>query len=43
LDDLDCVGPQGAAGQSRDVYIYVISGYKVVNPSAAMALIQRLR
>jgi uncharacterized protein YecE (DUF72 family) len=43
VDDLDCVVPQGAVGQTRDVYIYVISGHKVANPSAAMALLQRLR
>ena len=43
VDDLDCVVPQGAAGQTRDVYMYVISGHKVANPSAAMALLQRLR
>jgi uncharacterized protein YecE (DUF72 family) len=43
VDDLDCVVPQGAVGQTRDVYIYVISGHKVANPAAAMALLQRLR
>ena len=43
VDDLDCVVPQEAVGQTRDVYIYVISGHKVANPSAAMALLQRLR
>ena len=26
----------------RDVYLYVISGYKTLNPAAAMALIERL-
>jgi hypothetical protein len=26
----------------RDVYLYVISGYKAHNPAAAMALIERL-
>jgi len=28
--------------QPRDVYLYVISGYKTLNPAAAMALIERL-
>lgn len=32
-----------AAGAGRDVYLYVISGYKERNPAAAMALIERLR
>ena len=27
----------------RDVYLYVISGHKEVNPAAAMALIERLK
>ncbi|WP_199555940.1 DUF72 domain-containing protein [Sandaracinobacteroides hominis] len=31
-----------AAG-GRDVFLYVISGHKVLNPAAAMALIERLR
>jgi uncharacterized protein YecE (DUF72 family) len=41
-DGLDCVEPRRADGKARDVYIYVISGHKVSNPAAAMALIQRL-
>ena len=32
-----------AEGAPRDVYLYVISGHKLVNPQAAMALIDRLR
>jgi len=32
-----------ADGKPRDVYLYVISGHKVLNPAAAMSLIQRLR
>ena len=32
-----------AAKAGRDVYLYVISGYKERNPAAAMALIERLR
>jgi uncharacterized protein YecE (DUF72 family) len=32
-----------AAKAGRDVYLYVISGHKVSNPAAAMALIERVR
>ena len=39
---LDCVTPQQAKSAPRDVYLYVISGHKVSNPSAAMALIERI-
>jgi uncharacterized protein YecE (DUF72 family) len=42
VDGLAYVGPHGADGKARDVYIYVISGHKVRNPAAAMSLIQRL-
>jgi uncharacterized protein YecE (DUF72 family) len=35
-------GETGAAGAPRDVFLYVISGYKTRNPQAAMALIERL-
>jgi uncharacterized protein YecE (DUF72 family) len=42
VDGLDCVDPRRADGKARDVYIYVISGYKVRNPAAAMALLRRL-
>ncbi len=31
-----------ASAAPRDVYLYVISGHKAVNPAAAMALIERL-
>jgi len=41
-DGLDSVEPRSADGKSRDVYIYVISGHKVRNPAAAMALLRRL-
>src|SRR6202795_1416664 len=41
-DGLDCVEPRQADGKARDVYIYVISGHKVRNPAAAMALLRRL-
>ena len=40
--DLATVGKSTAAGTSRDVFLYVISGFKVQNPSAAMAMIERL-
>jgi len=42
VDGLDCVEPPQADGKARDVYIYVISGHKVRNPAAAMALIRRV-
>jgi uncharacterized protein YecE (DUF72 family) len=40
-DGLDCVESRRADGKARDVYIYVISGHKVRNPAAAMALLRR--
>jgi uncharacterized protein YecE (DUF72 family) len=42
VDGLDCVEPRRADGKARDVYLYVISGHKVRNPAAAMALLRRL-
>jgi uncharacterized protein YecE (DUF72 family) len=42
-DDLKCVSGVKAQKMPRDVYLYVISGYKEANPAAAMALIERLR
>ena len=39
---LDRVEPRAVDGKARDVYIYVISGHKVRNPAAAMALLRRL-
>jgi uncharacterized protein YecE (DUF72 family) len=39
---LDMVGAQKADGKARDVFLYVISGYKAHNPAAAMALIERV-
>ena len=41
-DDLDIVARSTEKPAPRDVYLYVISGYKVRNPSAAMALIERI-
>jgi uncharacterized protein YecE (DUF72 family) len=38
---LHCVG-SAAPETPRDVYLYVISGYKAHNPQAAMALIEKL-
>ena len=40
-DGLDPVAPP-AQPAARDVFVYVISGAKVHNPAAAMALIERL-
>jgi uncharacterized protein YecE (DUF72 family) len=42
VDGLDCAAPRSADGRARDVYMYVISGHKVRNPAAAMALLHRL-
>jgi uncharacterized protein YecE (DUF72 family) len=42
VDGLDGVEPRRADGKARDVFIYVISGHKVHNPAAAMALLRRL-
>ena len=42
-EGLDCVDYSPADGKSRDVFLYVISGHKVLNPAAAMSLIERLR
>lgn len=41
-DDLELVAP-AAEKTPRDVFLYVISGDKVRNPAAAMALIERVR
>ncbi|MEN3975065.1 DUF72 domain-containing protein [Emcibacter sp. SYSU 3D8] len=41
-EDLAVIGTPAAA-TPRDVFLYVISGDKVRNPAAAMALIERLR
>jgi uncharacterized protein YecE (DUF72 family) len=41
-DDLPCV-EGGRKVAPRDVYAFVISGHKVANPAAAMALIKRLK
>lgn len=35
--------PTGGKAQPRDVFLYVISGHKALNPAAAMALIERAR
>jgi uncharacterized protein YecE (DUF72 family) len=40
--DLAAVGRVTASKTSRDVFLYVISGFKVRNPAAAMAMLQRL-
>ena len=42
-EGLEAVVPASADGVARDVFLYVISGHKVANPAAAMALIERVR
>ncbi len=42
-DDLEAVDRHSHDKRPRDVYAYVISGHKVLNPAAAMALIERLK
>jgi len=39
---LETASDQKADGKSRDVYLYVIAGYKERNPAAAMALMERV-
>jgi uncharacterized protein YecE (DUF72 family) len=39
---LPTIAPPPADAVSRDVYLYVISGHKVLNPAAAIALIERV-
>lgn len=39
---LETVAPAAKAKTGRDVFLYVISGFKTRNPAAAMALIERL-
>ena len=41
-DDLDCAAPASGEKTPREVFLYVISGFKDRNPAAAMALIERL-
>lgn len=40
--DLETVGRKAPAKEARDVFLYVISGFKQSNPAAAMGLIERL-
>ncbi|BAN24402.1 DUF72 domain-containing protein [Caballeronia insecticola] len=42
-DDLQTFGRAAPKAKARDVFLYVISGHKVVNPAAAVALIERLK
>ncbi|MDB6084639.1 MAG: hypothetical protein JWN43_2520 [Gammaproteobacteria bacterium] len=42
VDGLDYVESRSPDGKARDVYLYVISGHKVRNPAAAMALLRRI-
>jgi uncharacterized protein YecE (DUF72 family) len=39
---LPAIAPHTADAMGRDVYLYVISGHKVLNPAAATALIERV-
>jgi uncharacterized protein YecE (DUF72 family) len=41
-DDLQSVAAPGTGEIGRDVFLYVISGFKIRNPAAAMAMIDRL-
>lgn len=41
-EGLDHVAPVRASAAAQDVFLYVISGHKVGNPAAAMALIDRV-
>ena len=41
-EDLETSAPAPAKAGAREVYLYVISGFKERNPAAAMALIQRV-
>jgi uncharacterized protein YecE (DUF72 family) len=40
---LETFGSQEAKETARDVYLYVISGFKAHNPAAAMAMLERLQ
>ena len=42
-NDLAAFGAPAAQAHWRDVFVYVISGFKALNPAAAMGLIERLR
>jgi uncharacterized protein YecE (DUF72 family) len=42
VTDLETVAPAKGANIARDVYLYVISGHKALNPAAAQALIERV-
>jgi uncharacterized protein YecE (DUF72 family) len=42
VEGVECVDSAAADGKPRDVFLYVISGHKVLNPAAAMSLIERL-
>jgi uncharacterized protein YecE (DUF72 family) len=41
-DGLETVGARQTTKAGRDVFLYVISGFKARNPAAAMAMIERL-
>ncbi len=41
--DLETVAPQPASKTAREVFLYVISGFKERNPAAAMALVEAIK
>jgi uncharacterized protein YecE (DUF72 family) len=41
-EGLQCVLPAHADGVARDVFLYFISGHKVLNPAAAVSLLRRI-
>jgi len=42
-DDLPAIVPKSKAALQRDVFLFMISGFKQRNPAAAVALLQRLQ
>jgi uncharacterized protein YecE (DUF72 family) len=42
-EDLETISPKKAEKKPRDVFLYVISGFKEKNPAAAMAISERLK
>jgi uncharacterized protein YecE (DUF72 family) len=41
-EELAAVGPKPKGTTARDVFLYIISGFKARNPAAAMAMIERV-
>ena len=42
-EDLPTLAPKPKAGKPREVFLFMISGFKERNPAAAAALLERLR